>query len=59
MSGAFLGEIGAIYESPSIWAAFRRISAMDDRYTDKDVAAIYGELIGKRNASDCEGIGGC
>ncbi len=46
----FLGEVGNIYASPSIWEAFRRISAMDDRYTDKDVAAIYGELIGKRNA---------
>ncbi|MFZ2470152.1 MAG: hypothetical protein WAW54_17325 [Parvibaculum sedimenti] len=46
----FLREVGELYSAPSIWAAWRRIQSMSDRYTDKDVSAIYVELIDKRNA---------
>ncbi|MEN6541917.1 hypothetical protein [Parvibaculum sp.] len=46
----FLREVGELYNAPSIWEAYRRIQAMSERYSDKDVAAIYGELIDKRNA---------
>lgn len=47
---SFLGEVGELYNAPSIWGAWRRIQSMSDRYTDKDVSAIYGELIDRRNA---------
>jgi len=46
----FLGEIGELYSSPSIWEAFRRISEMDDRYADNDIEAVFKDLIDKRNA---------
>ncbi len=46
----FLGAVGEVYNAPSIWAAYGRVDAMSGHYTDKDVTAIYGELIDKRNA---------
>lgn len=46
----FLNDVGSIYGSKSVWQALGRIDAMDDRYSDKEVAAVFHDIIDRRNA---------
>lgn len=47
---SFLAEVGDIYGAKTVWDALRRMGEMNGRYTDKEVEAVFRDLIDKRNA---------